>query len=262
MWLVGKANRFGPETGEPVVKRSLNRLNRLKHSCYSAIHVTTTVGLHRDTSKYRNFQGTVAFKHFDAFPSHKSHGTHDCRLIAHQPSLQSTKPAVFCYVLLCFCRLPVTSRIDFLALLPADGLRTCHCCGHIFHLCHFHIFFDDLPAPQLCDDCDGFQMLQLATVFHGFSRIFQILTPTASNSDMSLAEASQCQVSFNGQLLGGLGGTSIHHDSQRFTKDRIIVSLMLLYGLVNWVSSYAGTSMVHYLQDINPWKPQAAGVRE
>ena len=35
-------------------------------------------------------------------------------------------------------------------------------------------------------------------------------------------------------------------------EDRIIVSLMVLYGLVNWISSYAGTSMVHYLQaDLN-----------
>lgn len=30
------------------------------------------------------------------------------------------------------------------------------------------------------------------------------------------SEAPQCQVSFDGQLLGGLGRTSIRHDSQRF----------------------------------------------
>mmetsp|Transcript_68847 Transcript_68847/g.164028 ORF Transcript_68847/g.164028 Transcript_68847/m.164028 type:complete len:151 (+) Transcript_68847:978-1430(+) len=36
---------------------------------------------------------------------------------------------------------------------------------------------------------------------------------------------------------------------QYLLTDRIIMSLMLVYGLVNLVSSYAGTSLVHYLQD-------------
>lgn len=43
--------------------------------------------------------------------------------------------------------------------------------------------------------------------------------------------------------------TSSSTTFQYLLTDRIIVSLMLLYGLVNWVSSYAGTSMVHHLQD-------------
>ncbi|CAK9115858.1 unnamed protein product [Durusdinium trenchii] len=43
--------------------------------------------------------------------------------------------------------------------------------------------------------------------------------------------------------------TSSSTTFQYLLTDRIIMSLMLLYGLVNWVSSYAGTSTVHYLQD-------------
>lgn len=43
--------------------------------------------------------------------------------------------------------------------------------------------------------------------------------------------------------------TSSSTTFQYLLTDRIIMSLMFLYGLVNWVSSYAGTSMVHYLQD-------------
>jgi len=43
--------------------------------------------------------------------------------------------------------------------------------------------------------------------------------------------------------------TSSSTTFQYLLTDRIIMSLMFLYGLVSWVSSYAGTSMVHYLQD-------------
>merc|ERR1719198_2603259 len=45
--------------------------------------------------------------------------------------------------------------------------------------------------------------------------------------------------------------TSSSTTMQYLLTDRIIVSLCLVYGLVNLVASYAGTSLVHCLQDMH-----------
>ena len=41
------------------------------------------------------------------------------------------------------------ARTDLFSVLPLDGDRTSNCCGDFFHLRHFYIVFNHLPAPRL-----------------------------------------------------------------------------------------------------------------
>lgn len=58
------------------------------------------------------------------------------------------------------------------------------------------------------------------------------------SSPMAVATSSTCVIF-----------TSSSTTLQYLLTDRIILSLTLVYGLVNWLASYLGTSFVHYLQE-------------